>query len=648
MYPVSYYVMDVNVCAPAMLVAVALAMSIDYSLFLLTRFNEERLDGRSITQSLEIALATQGHTIVVSGATLALCFTSMLVLPTSTITSMAAGAATAVLQSVLVSLSLTPALLLTMPRFFTADRMLGLTLDGTPFGTYRRASSGTVAQFGATIDRPTIIENPQPKKESIWAHLGRCSQRGAPVMFLFLALVMVPFAMALTRFSYVEDLTPLMQTTHPATKAFISISNIYGQDLTTPVQLLIMAPSQKAMASREWSLATCHMLQDLATKVTDRMHEEGHDYTMTTADFNGLMIFRGGCLADGLKFGVIDVMPAVHMYGMYDMVADLLSNRNQTATQVYVHCQVDLFSEVGEAWMRAVRASLPRPEVIRQPLGGHQDADSANYVPYGRWDDVEIGALHLYGMPLEQMDGAQYTLRRMPYVGLAIAAIVCIILGGSFGTALIPVRAVICIAWMLVVTFGASVMVYQLGYLEFLGLEALAPAGGSLFWISPSVALAVLVGLGLDYDIFLMDSVMENWQEGKDGREAVIAALDQAGTIISAAGIIMFLAFGALLASTTPVLNQIGFMLCIGVLIDCFITTKLTIPALMACVPDAANFWPKKRPPPPTAGDIEERGSVSARGSVPCLRRSLTSSARDLLGNSGTAPPSLRNTGGRS
>ena len=41
------------------------------------------------------------------------------------------------------------------------------------------------------------------------------------------------------------------------------------------MQLLIMAPSQKAMASREWSLATCHMLQDLATKVTDRMHEEG-------------------------------------------------------------------------------------------------------------------------------------------------------------------------------------------------------------------------------------------------------------------------------------------------------------------------------------------------------------------------------------
>jgi len=70
------------------------------SLFLLTRFNEERANGRPISMAVEVALATQGHTIVVSGATLALCFTSMLVLPTSTITSMAAGAATAVLQSV--------------------------------------------------------------------------------------------------------------------------------------------------------------------------------------------------------------------------------------------------------------------------------------------------------------------------------------------------------------------------------------------------------------------------------------------------------------------------------------------------------------------------------------------------------------------
>ena len=72
------------------------------------------------------------------------------------------------------------------------------------------------------------------------------------------------------------------------------------------------------------------------------------------------------------------------------------------------------------------------PFVNRQPLGD-QDADSMDFVAYGRWDGVEIGSLHLYGKSLDQMDGAQYTLRRMPYVGLAIAAIVCIILGGPGG-----------------------------------------------------------------------------------------------------------------------------------------------------------------------------------------------------------------------
>jgi hypothetical protein len=55
---------------------------------------------------------------------------------------------------------------------------------------------------------------------------------------------------------------------------------------------------------------------------------------MESRDLNGLMIFNGNCLADGLHWGFIDVMPAIHMSGAYDMVADLLSNREQTATQV--------------------------------------------------------------------------------------------------------------------------------------------------------------------------------------------------------------------------------------------------------------------------------------------------------------------------
>eukprot|EP00962_Isochrysis_galbana_P056582 scaffold28621_cov107-Isochrysis_galbana.AAC.1 len=56
-------------------------------------------------------------------------------------------------------------------------------------------------------------------------------------MALLLLLVAVPFAAALTHFTYVEDLTPLMQSTHPATDAFIKLGDTFGQDLSTPVRL---------------------------------------------------------------------------------------------------------------------------------------------------------------------------------------------------------------------------------------------------------------------------------------------------------------------------------------------------------------------------------------------------------------------------
>ena len=75
---------------------------------------------------------------------------------------------------------------------------------------------------------------------------------------------------------------------------------------------------------------------------------------------------------------------------------------------------------------------------------------------------------------------------------------------------------------------------------------------------------------------------------------AVVNALEHTGGTICAAGVIMALAFGALLVGHTPALNQIGFLLVLGVLVDCFVTTKLIIPCCMALIPDRANLWPRR------------------------------------------------------
>ena len=83
--------------------------------------------------------------------------------------------------------------------------------------------------------------------------------------------------------------------------------------------------------------------------------------------------------------------------------------------------------------------------------------------------------------------------------------IVAIVLGGAFGSLLVPLRAVVCICWMLIIVFGAAVLVYQDELLRGLHWPALGFAGsGANSWMAPCVAFSILVGLGLDYDIFLV------------------------------------------------------------------------------------------------------------------------------------------------
>ena len=98
MYPVSCS-MTVSGQAPSLMLASALAMSIDYSLFLLSRFSEEVHAGHGAARAVEVMLATSGHTVAVSGSTLTLCFLGMLLMPVHTIQTMGLAAAITVVYA---------------------------------------------------------------------------------------------------------------------------------------------------------------------------------------------------------------------------------------------------------------------------------------------------------------------------------------------------------------------------------------------------------------------------------------------------------------------------------------------------------------------------------------------------------------------
>nr|MDO8128589.1 MMPL family transporter [Candidatus Wukongarchaeota archaeon] len=123
-----------------------------------------------------------------------------------------------------------------------------------------------------------------------------------------------------------------------------------------------------------------------------------------------------------------------------------------------------------------------------------------------------------------------------------------------------------------------------------------------IFWVMPIIAVAILLGLEIDYDLFVTSRIKENVWKGIETREAIIDALQTTGTIITGLAAIMIAAFGTLLIAENIHLVQIGYLLALGVFIDATLVRTLLVPSVMS-VTEKYNWWPSK---PPTSQKQEK------------------------------------------
>jgi uncharacterized membrane protein YdfJ with MMPL/SSD domain len=145
-----------------------------------------------------------------------------------------------------------------------------------------------------------------------------------------------------------------------------------------------------------------------------------------------------------------------------------------------------------------------------------------------------------------------------------IAGIVFIIVGVMFRSLFVPIRLLITIALPICLVYGLGVLVFEQGLLFWKKVEA-------LYWLAPVMSFSILVGLGLDYDVFLFSRVVEYRRMGYTDRASILKGVYKTGGIITAAGIIMAIAFTGPTMSNQLVLNEFGFMLCVAVLVDTFV-----------------------------------------------------------------------------
>ena len=125
-------------------------------------------------------------------------------------------------------------------------------------------------------------------------------------------------------------------------------------------------------------------------------------------------------------------------------------------------------------------------------------------------------------------------------------------------------------------------------------IAALSQSGG-LVWMVPVMTFTIVVGLAVDYDVFLLTRVLEDRKLGYSDRDAVVLAQAKTGHVITTAGTIMAVSLGGLIFSSLPGMNQWSFVLAVSVVVDTVFVRSMLVPAVMGVL-NQHNWWPLELP----------------------------------------------------
>jgi putative drug exporter of the RND superfamily len=185
------------------------------------------------------------------------------------------------------------------------------------------------------------------------------------------------------------------------------------------------------------------------------------------------------------------------------------------------------------------------------------------------------------------VDLSNETHRKFPLVVGLVLGLSLLLLGFVFGSIVLPIKAAIMNLLVIGATIGLVVFVFQDGHGESL-LNFTSP--GFIQVYLPLSVFALLFGLSMDYEVFLIGRMRETWQRTHDNRLAVATGLEHTGRPISAAAAIMVAVFGSFLTANVLEVKQFGFALAAAIALDATLVRLILVPALMRMLSDA-NWW---------------------------------------------------------
>ena len=220
---------------------------------------------------------------------------------------------------------------------------------------------------------------------------------------------------------------------------------------------------------------------------------------------------------------------------------------------------------------------------------------------------------HVYvgGVTAQLVDELASLGHTLPWMALVICLATFVLLFLAFGSVVLPVKAIAMNALSLSATFGVIVWIFQEGHLS--GLLRFTPTG-SIDPAMPILLLAIVFGLSMDYEVFLLSRIRERYDVTGDNAGAIASGLQRTGGLITSLALMLVIVVGAFSASGITFIKLLGVGMIVALIVDATLVRVLLVPATMRLL-GRANWWA-----PGPLGRVYRRYGIREQGVPPAAQ----------------------------
>ena len=559
-------VIDISATTPVLAIMLGLAVGIDYSLFIISKYKHYLLDGYGYKVAAGRAVGTAGNAVIFAAATVVIALSALAIVRIPFMTTMGlAGAATVALAAV-IAVTLIPSLL-----GFAGDRIFR----------------------GKTKKAIILAQKRGPRHESVdrkttWFKWGELLTK-RPIVVLVSALVLV--AAVAWPAQYLKMGLPTDEYAAAGTTeriAYDTLSRGFGAGFNGP--LIVVAEGLPAVSDADREAVRGSIMQAYEVQVaTERAAAEA------------AFAARAAAIASPEQAMILqrDIARAQEQGVAAQQQA--LVKVNEQVEQYAKLYQLQLVAQrIGK--LDGVKEALPALatsdgtngmiQVI--PTTAPSDERTLDLITYLRnpTHQAELtkqtaATLAVTGSTALQGDINSKLASALPQYLAVVVGLSLLLLVVAFRSILVPIKATLGFLLSVLAMFGALVAVFQWGWFD------IAAAPGPIVSFIPIIAIGILFGLAMDYEFFLVSSMHEEYSRTKNARKAVVDGFGLGSKVVTAAGVIMVAVFAGFITNHDATVQAIGFGLAVGILIDAFLVRMTIVPAVMTLLGARAWWIPK-------------------------------------------------------